>query len=201
MRRNTFICEECLVIILFSEFPVRCAKRCKCNYLQDQKANVLNCSNSRINFGNLKLPEETNWLIADSNKIPKLCPKFTNIQNITYINLHSSGINTICDEFWYTIIINGQLRHLNLGNNSIKMFSHSLKELVFLRQIYLGQNPIECTCDTLWFSDWLVNFTNPSGERIIQDYQNVTCFGGKWDEIPVYKLDPIEMECYPVFTM
>ena len=76
-----------------------------------------------------------------------------------------------------------------------------MKELVFLKSIYLGQNPIDCTCETLWFSDWLVNSTTPSGERIVQDFQNVTCFGGKWDGIPVYKLDPIEMECYPVFTM
>ena len=181
------------------ESPVRCSKRCECYYLQDQRANVLNCSNSRLKFGNLKLPKGTNWLVADSNRIPKLCPKFS-FKSITYINLHSSGITMICDEFWDKILISKQLHHLNLTNNSIRHFSPSLKELVFLRNIYLGENPIECTCYTLWFSDWLINFTTPSGERIIQDYKDVTCFGGEWDGIPVYKLDPIVMECYPVLT-
>ena len=197
--RNNYVSETLKTFFSILESPVRCSKRCECYYLQDQLANVFNCSNSRIKLGYLKLSKETNWLVADSNRIPKLCLKFS-LKNITYINLHSSRIALICDEFWDQILINKQLYHLNLANNSVRHVSQSLKDLIFLRKIYLGENPIECTCDALWFSDWLVNFTTQSGERIIQDFKDVRCLGGKWDGIPVYKLDPIAMQCYSVFT-
>ena len=120
--------------------------------------------------------------------------------NITRIDLHSSGIITICDEYFEFLAEHGKVDVLNLTNNSITTLGTVITKVSSLETAYLGGNPIHCTCDILWLTDWLVNFTTPSGEKVVRDYEKVTCYGGEWDGTSVYKLDPMEMGCYPVLT-
>ena len=173
---------------------------CSCYYLQKKRANVVNCSNiSLTSLENLKVPNETTWLIADSNKIQSLCPS-DNLGNISRLDLHSSEITFICDDYFQYLGYQGHVQYLNLANNSFKNFEESIKKLTSLKTAFLAGNPIDCTCDSLWLTDWLMNFTTPSGEKVVRDYEKITCYGGEWDGTPVYKLDPVEMGCYPVFT-
>ncbi len=55
---------------------------------------------------------------------------------------------------------------------------------------------MECDCDMLWLISWLNN-TRVSGQRLVQDYQDVICTGGKLDGTPVYRLNQVKMGCYP----
>ena len=128
-----------------------------------------------------------------------MCPA-DNLGNISRLDLHSSEITFICDGYFQYLGYQGHVQYLNLANNSFKHFEESIKKLTSLKTAFLAGNPIDCTCDTLWLTDWLVNFTTPSGEKVVRDYEKVTCYGGEWDGTPVYKLDPVEMGCYPVFT-
>ncbi len=48
----------------------------------------------------------------------------------------------------------------------------------------------------LWLISWL-NDTRVSGKRLVQDYQDVICTGGKLNGTPVYTLSRVKMGCYP----
>ena len=136
-----------------------CADGCSCYYLQKEKANVLNCSNmSLASLENLRVPDETTWFIADSNNITNICSA-TNLMNITKIDLHSSGVITICDEYFEVLANHGIVYVLNLANNKITTIGSIITKLTSLETAYLAGNPIDCTCNTLWLTDWLVNFT------------------------------------------
>ncbi len=45
--------------------------------------------------------------------------------------------------------------------------------------------------------DWLVNFTSHAGNHIVTDYQRATCANGAMAGKQIYKLDKVEMGCYP----
>ena len=179
---------------------VNCSNVCICNYLQTENANVLNCSN--VNFESLKaleIPEDTTWIIANSNNIRHLCSG-SDIQSVQHIDFQLSGIVSICDEFFETIK-KRNVKYLNLAWNKITKFSKIFKEATNLDEIFLAGNPIECICDTLWFADWLEHFTTPSGERIVKDYGKVTCASGLGIGTRVYQLDGYEIGCYDTDVM
>ena len=114
-----------------------------------------------------------------------------------HINFQSSGIVSICDEFFETIK-KQNVKYLNLAWNKITKFNEIFKEATNLDEIFLAGNPIECTCDTLWFADWLEHSTTPSGERIVKDYGQVTCASGHGNGTRVYQLDGYEMGCHDI---
>ena len=87
-------------------------------------------------------------------------------------------------------------KFLNLARNDLKVFPKSLNGTNFL-EVYMAGNPIDCNCQMLWFADWL-NVTDPHSEnRIVKDYKQVLCVGGKWNGTQVYKLSADQMGCIP----
>ena len=188
------------IYIFFPVSPVNCSNVCTCYYLQKEKANVLNCSN--VNFESLnalEIPEDTTWIIANFNNIPHLCSG-SDIPSVRHIDFQSSGIVSICDEFFETIK-KRNVKYLNLAWNEITKFSEIFKEATNLDAIFLAGNPIECMCDTLWFADWLEHFTTPSGERVVKDYREVKCTSGLGLGTRVYQLDGYEIGCYDTDVM
>ena len=135
--------------------------------------------------------------MAHSNHINKLCGDRWRLQNITHIDLHGSGIAHVCDEFFQDVALHGRLKYLNLANNAIAKPNRLIVDVKSLEEVYMSGNPIECTCDSMWFASWLMNFTAPSGVRIVKDYEKVTCYGGQWSGTAVHKLDAVEMGCFP----
>ena len=184
-----------ITYIFFPVLPVNCSNVCNCYYLQTEKVNVLNCSNANFDsLSALEIPEDTTWIIAHSNSIRHLCSG-SDIPNVQHIDFQSSGIVSICDGFFKSIN-KTNVTHLNLSWNSITKFNQIIKEVGNLSEIFLAGNPIECSCDTLWFADWLEHFTTPSGDRIIKDYQEVRCASGIGNGSRVYQLDGFQIGCY-----
>ena len=159
-------------------------------------ANVLNCSQTNItSLGQLWIPNETMWLIAISNNISYL--RWTeNLHTIQHFDLQNSGVHHITDDFFSKIKSMNKAKFINLANNDLKAFPKTL-DLTHFSQAYLAGNPIDCNCEMLWFANWL-NTTNPHSEnRIVKDYEQVLCAGGKWNGNQVYKLSSELMGCDP----
>ncbi len=140
----------------------------------------------------------------ESNAITKLCGEYDYLKkpsNITHLNLYSGQIDFICDETLNEIFYNSEVRLLNLAKNKLKIIPGIFNETGWkrsdsIKKILLSGNPVQCDCDMLWLISWLNN-TRVSGQRLVQDYEDVICTGGQWDGTPVYKLDKVKMGCYP----
>ena len=134
------------------------------------------------------------WLVAKSNHITNL-QWSENLKTIQHIDLQKSHVLHISDDFFSKIKSIKKTTFLNLENNYINSFPTALNGTNF-SQVYLAGNPIDCNCQMLWFADWL-NTTEPHSEnRIVKDYKQVVCVGGKWDGTQVYKLNAEQMGCY-----
>ena len=179
-----------------SALPLQCLNNCWCHYSFAEEANVFDCSNANItSLTELQIPNETMWLVAKYNDIPYL-QWSENIDAIQHLDLQNSGVDNIADEFFSKITANEKTSFLNLANNYLKSFPKTLNGTHF-SQVYLAGNPIDCTCDMLWFADWLNRTSHQSPNRIVKDYDRVLCAGGKWDGTQVYKLNAEQMGCYP----
>ena len=157
---------------------------------------MLNCSQTNITrLTELVIPNETMWLVARSNDVP-LLDWSKNLSHIQHFDLQNSSVQYITDNFFSKIQTVKKVKFLNLVNNKLKYFPKTLNGTDF-SQVYLAGNPIDCNCDMLWFAHWL-NTTEPQSQnRIVKDYRQVVCAGGRWDGTQVYILSPVRMECFP----
>ena len=158
-------------------------------------ANVLDCSRTNIiTLAQLQIPNETMWLVAKYNHMPNL-QWSENLDSIQHFDLQNSDVRNINDDFFSNITSIQKATFLNLENNELKAFPKTLGE-TNISQVYLAGNPIDCNCQMLWFADWL-NTTESclSENRIVKDYDQVVCSGGKWNGTEVYKLKA-DMVCY-----
>ena len=173
-----------------------CSNDCWCHYFFEKRANVLNCSQTNItSLTELRIPNETMWLVAKSSDIPYLHWS-ENLATIQHFDLQYSGVFNIADDFFSEITPMKKTTFLNLANNYLKKFPKTLNGTSF-SEVYLAGNPIDCNCDMLWFAHWL-NTTEPQSQnRIVKDYKRVLCAGGKWNGTQVYNLSPVRMGCYP----
>ena len=75
---------------LLSASPLQCSNNCWCHYFFEEKANVLNCSQTNIrSLTELRIPNETMWLIAKSNHIPNM-EWSENLDTIQHFDLQHS---------------------------------------------------------------------------------------------------------------
>ena len=156
----------------------------------------MNCSQTNVtSLVELRIPNETMWLVAKSNDISYL-QWSENLDTIQHFDLQNSSVLHIADGFFSKIKSINKTKFLNLANNDLKTFPKSLEGTNF-SQVYLAGNPIDCNCEMLWFANWL-NTTDPHSEnRIVKDYEQVVCAGGTWNGTQVYKLNAKQMGCYP----
>ena len=182
--------------IIFSVSPLQCSNNCWCHYFFEEMANVLNCSHTNItSLGQLRIPNETMWLIGKCNNISYL-EWSKNLDTIQHFDLQNSGVLHVTDDFFSKIKSINKTKFINLVNNDLKAFPKTLRGTNF-SQVYRAGNPIDCNCQMLWFANWL-NTTDPHSEnRIVKDYNQVLCAGGKWNGTQVYKLSADQMGCYP----
>ena len=135
------------------------------------------------------------WLIAKSDDLSNL-EWSENLDTIQHFDLQNSGVLHIADNFFSKIKSTNKTKFLNLANNDLKVFPKTLNGTSF-SQVYLSGNHIDCNCDMLWFANWL-NTTDPhSQNRIVKDYKQVLCAGGKWNGTQVYELSAEQMGCQP----
>ena len=180
------------ILFQFSASPLHCSNNCWCHYFFEEKANVLDCSQTNItSLAELRIPNETMWLVAKSNDIPNL-QWSENLDTIEHFDLQNSGVRQITDDFFSKIKSINKTKFLNLENNNLKAFPKTLNG-TNISQVYLAGNPIDCNCQMLWFANWL-NTTEP---RIVKDYKQILCVGGEWNGTQVYKLNAEQMGCQP----
>ena len=182
-----------------------CGQDCKCNYNITQRANIFTCSGPNYTALSETVPEFTNWIEFENTKITGLCGSYAYLKkpmsNITNLNLFAGQIEFLCDETIEEILYNSNIKSINLAKNNLKRIPKQFNETTSwkrhnLEKLWLGGNPVQCDCDMLWLISWLNN-TRVSGNRLVQDYQDVICKGGNVDGIPVYKLTRVQMGCYP----
>ena len=155
---------------------------------------MLNCSQTSItSLTELRIPNETMWLIARSNQMPNLqWSKSLNV--IQHFDFQNSSVRQISNDFFTEITAVKKISYLNLANNYLKSFPQTLNQINF-SQVYLAGNPIECNCDMLWFAQFLNTANDSSGSRIVKDYKRVVCAGGRWNGTQIYRLSANLMGC------
>ena len=173
--------------------PFQCWNNCWCHFIFEEEANVLNCSQTNItSLTELRIPNETMWLVAKYNHIPHL-QWWQNLAPIQHFDLENSSVRQINDDFFTKFTAFKKKTFLDLTNNDLRTVPKTLNGTSFY-EVYLAGNPIDCNCEMLWFA----NFLNTTDKRrIVKDYKRVLCAGGKWNGTQVYKLNAEQMGCYP----
>ena len=151
--------------------PQPCLHNCTCHRSPYDKVNIFDCGNK----GLTSLPEtvlkDTDWLLLSGNNLGSLNKVPDYLKNISLLNLSSSNIRNIDEEF-IDAIIKG-VKHLDISGNKLKTIPLTIKKANNVTKIWISNNPYECNCDMLWMKDWLV------GTKIVVDRENVTCSGSK----------------------
>ncbi len=181
-------------------FPVKrhlCWQNCSCFYNYMEKANVLSCSDHKGQILPEELPNGTNWVEIYNSTIKDLCGEYQYSNNVTRLLLPSNDILSICQSFVHSLQNDRHLEVLDLSSNQLQSIPIEIQNLKYIKMIYVAKNPFLCNCDMLWMIGWLANFTSSSGKHIVADYQNVTCATGPMNGKQIYKLNRVEMGCYP----
>ncbi len=181
--------------------PVLCGDSCLCQYNMIHRTNMFNCSGPQHVTLPQTVPEFTNWITITDAHIGELCGSYNYLTNpastVTHLNLQSSNIESICPKTLDGILKYSNIKSLNLAKNNLTQIPHTFNKLARnLKRLWIGGNPINCECDMLWLASWFNN-TIVSDQRLVQDYQDVICTGGKLDGTPVYRLSSVAMGCYP----
>ena len=120
------------------------------------------------------------------------------LDNITYLDLRNNTIKDIADVFWDRLHgASSRLIWLNLADNNLVKIPRRIQEARSLQKLWLGGNPVHCSCDMNWMITWFENFTTPSGEKIVVDYREITCHSGSMKGRAIYTPSEIDMGCYP----
>ena len=170
---------------------------CFCHFSQEWEANIHNCSSSTSKHLPPSIPLSANWLVIRDREIANLCDAPEYLNRIRYLSLPQNKVSNICDGFITAIHNSQKLKWLNLGGNSLTSINSQIKSLDNLEKIWLGDNKFHCDCSMTWMITWLNNFTTPTGDYTIVDYENIKCYSGMMKGTPVYKLNEVKMGCYP----
>ena len=171
---------------------------CRCFYDVATRKNVQNCS--CLNLQNLPslVPNFTDWLILENNNVINLDSFHTNLGTTNFLNLRRNKISTITTSFVGNLSESKGLKWLDLSENNLKRLPPEIQELTNLEKIWLGGNPLHCDCDMTWMIDWINNFTTTTTrEHVVVDHAHLNCHGGKMNGQPIYKLNKVDLGCYP----
>ncbi len=130
--------------------------------------------------------------------LPVLCGTYDYLSSLSVLDLRFCNISTICEDFLFNYnIFDKQWLTLNLENNSITALPSSVMKWN-QGSILISGNLFECSCDMLWMVGWMINGTNSSGPGYsVPDYKEVSCQSGQKIGTPIYKLEAVDMNCYP----
>ena len=86
---------------------------------------------------------------------------------------------------------------MDLSDNNLKRLPPEVQELTNLEKVWLRGNPIDCDCDMTWMIGWINKFIPTTKERIVVDHTKVKCHSGKMRGQPIFKLNEVDLACYP----
>ncbi len=182
--------------------PLPCSELCTCHYSQIDQVNIFNCSGRERTRLPSSSPKYTNAIEITNTNVRELCGSYPYMQsdavNVTGLNLKRSRIGKICDNTLDSILVTSHLKWFDLAQNNLTKISQRFKvRSKHLDRLWLAGNPIHCGCDMIWMIDWIGNATAPSGGRLVQDYQDVLCGPGLKAGTPIWKLNRVELGCFP----
>ena len=144
------------------------------------------------------VPNSTDWLILQNNDVRNLDIFHTYLCTISYLNLKQNKISSITNSFLGNLSESKSLKWLDLSDNNLKRLPTEVQELTNLEKVWLSGNPIHCDCDMTWMIDWINNFrTITTREHVMVDHYQLNCHGGKMNGKPIYKLNKVDLGCYP----
>ena len=108
-----------------------------------------------------------------------------------------NNISFIPETFMSQLLKNETMKQLNLARNRLTRVPKLMQNLIHFEKIWLSGNPFHCDCDMTWMIGCLNNLTTPSKQNIIVDYQEVKCYSGMMIGKLIYKLNVVEMGCFP----
>ncbi len=172
---------------------------CSCYYNQTSKNNVYKCLNKKLYHLPKVIPAGTNCIVIHNASLHTLCKKYFFPEDVTHLNLSTNRIKNICPSFLQTDTKTAldQITELDISNNLLKSLPREIVRATKTTKIWLSKNPYMCNCDMLWMVDWLANAKLSSGKPVVQDYKDVTCSGGIADGIHMYRLNQVDIGCYP----
>ena len=157
-----------------------------------------NCSSLNLHNIPSSVPNFTDWLIIENNHVRNLDSIHTNLGTISFLNLKRNKISFITTSFLGIVSENTNLKWLDLSDNNLKRLPPEVQELTNLEKVWLRGNPIHCDCDMTWMIGWINNFTTGIYRKhVVRDYGQLKCHSGKMRGKPIYKLNQVDMGCYP----
>ncbi|XP_063415887.1 toll-like receptor 13 [Mytilus trossulus] len=117
------------------------------NYLPSEKTTL------GLMFAHL---DEMTYLMLQAVGLKELHPSFfRNLTSLEKLNLEGNFINSWAPETFASL---RSIQYINLRNNLIHVLNKSsLTENILnqLEQLNLAKNPFTCTCDLMWFRNWI----------------------------------------------
>ena len=115
--------------------------------------------------------EDTDWILLSGNSLGSLTEAPDYLNNITVLNLSSSNIQYIEEKV--IKVISKSVMRVDIRGNKLKTLPRAITSMIGSTKLWISDNPYECSCDTLWMKDWLIDTKN------VQDKYNVVCSTGK----------------------
>ena len=72
-----------------------------------------------------------------------------------------------------------------------------IMELKGLERLWLSENPLFCTCEMTWMTNWLNNFLLSLDKHVVEDFWNVTCSNSHMHGVPIFSLSKVDLGCFP----
>ena len=184
-----------------SAIPVLCHTSdelpCYCHYDVQERSNIYNCSSQTLETVPKTIPNFTDWILLENNKVDSLHAPIKFLDKIRFLNLKTNSISFIPGTFTSELLKSKTMKQLNLVENKLTSIPKQMQNLRHLEKIWLSGNPFHCDCEMTWMIRWLNNFTTTSGKHIVVDYQHLKCHSGKLIGLPIFVLNEVLLGCYP----
>ncbi|KAK6185621.1 hypothetical protein SNE40_007815 [Patella caerulea] len=145
-----------------------CPPHCECDYQTSSAITTIDCSQQNLSTLQKNMPNGQLSLNLSGNSIEVLEER-EYFRRLVLLDLRSNQIHRITRT---GLTLLSDVKSLLLQENYISQLPRTIVDVPFKYDttIYLSDNPLRCTCDLLWFPEWLKK-SNSS----VSDKANLTC--------------------------
>ena len=120
-------------LFLLSVIPILCHETngddCICNYNQNPKLNICNCSYKRLTHLRLVLLYHTDWLVMEHTPVNKIDERAYISAMIQFLDLKQSYVEVISEKFLEQVNKSQRLKWLDLSGNNLKTIPQTMAQL------------------------------------------------------------------------
>ena len=158
-------------MFFFVVLPQPCIPNCTCHRSPYDGVNIFDCQSKGLTSLPETVLQDTDWILLSGNNLGSLNKAPDYLRDITLLNLSSSKIREI-DEKVIKVIMKS-VKYLDIRRNYLTEIPHIITKTNNISNMWISDNPYECSCDIIWMKDWLI------GARNVEDKDNVTCLHNK----------------------